>query len=60
MEIAHQARADFFISIHADSYRSADAKGATVYVLSAKGATDEASAADRTMPPVWFAMQADP
>jgi N-acetylmuramoyl-L-alanine amidase len=43
MEIAHQARADFFISIHADSYRSADAKGATVYVLSAKGATDEAA-----------------
>jgi N-acetylmuramoyl-L-alanine amidase len=43
MEIAHQARADFFISIHADSYRSADAKGATVYVLSDKGATDEAA-----------------
>jgi N-acetylmuramoyl-L-alanine amidase len=43
MEIAHAAHADFFLSIHADSYRSADAKGATVYVLSDKGATDEAA-----------------
>jgi len=43
MEIAHGAHADFFISIHADSYRSADAKGATLYVLSDKGATDEAA-----------------
>jgi N-acetylmuramoyl-L-alanine amidase len=43
MEIAHEAHADFFISIHADSYRDADAKGATVYVLSDKGATDEAA-----------------
>jgi len=43
MEIAHEAHADFFISIHADSYRSTDAKGATVYVLSEKGATDEAA-----------------
>jgi N-acetylmuramoyl-L-alanine amidase len=43
MEIAHEAQADFFISIHADSYRAADAKGATVYVLSEKGASDEQS-----------------
>ena len=43
MEIAHEAHADFFISIHADSYRDADAKGATVYVLSDKGASDEAA-----------------
>jgi N-acetylmuramoyl-L-alanine amidase len=43
MEIAHRSQADFFISIHCDSYREADAKGATVYVLSEKGATDEAS-----------------
>jgi len=43
MEIAHEARADFFISIHADSYRDPDAKGATVYVLSQKGASDEAA-----------------
>ena len=43
MEIAHEANADFFISIHADSYRDAQAKGATVYVLSEKGASDEAA-----------------
>jgi N-acetylmuramoyl-L-alanine amidase len=43
MEIAHEARADFFISIHADSYRDSTAKGATVYVLSDKGASDEAA-----------------
>ena len=43
MEIAHEARADFFISIHADSYRDPAAKGATVYMLSDKGASDEAA-----------------
>jgi N-acetylmuramoyl-L-alanine amidase len=43
MELAHDAQADFFMSIHADSYRDASAKGATVYVLSDKGASDEAS-----------------
>ncbi len=43
MEIAHSAQADFFISIHADSYRDPSAKGATVYVLSQKGASDEAA-----------------
>jgi N-acetylmuramoyl-L-alanine amidase len=43
MEIAHEARADFFISIHADSYRDPTAKGATVYMLSEKGASDEAA-----------------
>jgi N-acetylmuramoyl-L-alanine amidase len=43
MEIARDARADFFISIHADSYRDPTAKGATVYMLSDKGASDEAA-----------------
>ena len=43
MEIAHGAQADLFVSIHADSYRDSGAKGATVYVLSNKGASDEAS-----------------
>ena len=43
MEIAHAAKADFFMSIHADSYRDASAEGATVYVLSDKGASDEAA-----------------
>ncbi|MGC1504759.1 MAG: N-acetylmuramoyl-L-alanine amidase [Sulfitobacter sp.] len=36
--IAHQARADIFISLHADSLSQGGAKGATVYTLS-----DEAS-----------------
>jgi N-acetylmuramoyl-L-alanine amidase len=43
MAIAHGAQADFFISIHADSYRDSSATGATVYVLSEKGASDEAA-----------------
>ncbi|HLF10912.1 MAG TPA: N-acetylmuramoyl-L-alanine amidase, partial [Gammaproteobacteria bacterium] len=43
MEIAHAAQADFFVSIHADAHRDSVAKGATVYVLSEKGASDEAS-----------------
>ena len=43
MEIAHEAKADFFMSIHADSYRDPAAKGATVYMLSNKGASDEAA-----------------
>lgn len=43
MQIAHEARADFFVSIHADAHRDASAKGATVYVLSDKGASDEAA-----------------
>jgi N-acetylmuramoyl-L-alanine amidase len=43
MELAHQAQADFFMSIHADSYRDKDARGATVYVLSDKAASDEQS-----------------
>jgi len=36
--IAHQARADLFVSLHADSLRQGGARGATVYTLS-----DEAS-----------------
>lgn len=43
MEKARQVKADFFVSIHADAFRTADARGATVYVLSEKGAGDEAS-----------------
>ena len=36
MEIAHEARADFFISIHADSYRDPAAKGSTVSIIVGK------------------------
>ena len=43
MEIARKAKADLFISIHADAVDDRRAKGASVYVLSMKGASDEAS-----------------
>lgn len=39
---ARDAHADFFVSIHADAFRDVRARGATVYVLSQKGASDEA------------------
>ncbi len=38
---ARRARADLFISIHADSFRSRRARGASIYILSPNGATDE-------------------
>lgn len=43
MERARAARADLFISLHADSFRDHRVRGATVYVLSSKGASDEAA-----------------
>jgi len=42
---AHAAQADLFVSIHADSFRNARVNGATVYVLSERGASDEAARA---------------
>jgi N-acetylmuramoyl-L-alanine amidase len=42
MEGARAAKADLFISVHADSFRDNRVRGATVYVLSSKGASDEA------------------
>ncbi|NII09135.1 N-acetylmuramoyl-L-alanine amidase [Oleiagrimonas sp. C23AA] len=42
-EIARQNNADLFISIHADAFRSADAKGSSVWVLSPRGKTSEAA-----------------
>ncbi|MCS6948743.1 MAG: N-acetylmuramoyl-L-alanine amidase, partial [Steroidobacteraceae bacterium] len=38
---ARNARADMFLSVHADSVPNGDAAGASVYVLSEKGASDE-------------------
>jgi N-acetylmuramoyl-L-alanine amidase len=54
LRIAHQAQADLFISIHADSYKDASAEGATIYALSngrgssetAKRLADRENAAD--------------
>lgn len=43
MEIARKARADLFVSIHADAVDDPRANGASVYVLSLKGASDEAA-----------------
>jgi N-acetylmuramoyl-L-alanine amidase len=42
MERARAVEADLFISIHADAFRDRSVRGATVYVLSSKGAADEA------------------
>jgi N-acetylmuramoyl-L-alanine amidase len=42
-ERARHARADLFVSIHADAHRDAKIRGATIYVLSEKGASDEAA-----------------
>jgi N-acetylmuramoyl-L-alanine amidase len=40
---AQKAGADLFVSIHADSFTDRRVRGSTVYVLSDKGATDEAA-----------------
>ena len=39
--IAHENNADFFIAIHADSFKSSAARGTTIYALSQRGATSE-------------------
>ena len=43
MERARRHRADLFVSIHADAFKNRRARGSSVYVLSQKGATDEAA-----------------
>lgn len=43
MDIARQKKADLFVSIHADAVDDRRASGASVYALSTKGASDEAS-----------------
>ncbi|MHB8446527.1 MAG: N-acetylmuramoyl-L-alanine amidase [Rudaea sp.] len=40
---AREAKADLFVSIHADAYASGDARGSSVWVLSPRGATSEAA-----------------
>ncbi len=40
---ARQAEADIFISLHADSFKSPNVKGASVYALSLRGASSEAA-----------------
>ena len=43
MERARAARADLFISIHADAFRDRRVRGSSVYVLSQHGASSEAA-----------------
>lgn len=43
MQIARAAKADLFVSIHADAFQDADVKGASVYTLSTRGASSEAA-----------------
>src|SRR6185437_6361050 len=42
-EIARENNADLFVSIHADSFTSDDAKGSSVWVLSSRGKTSMAA-----------------
>ena len=42
-ERARQGEADLFVSIHADSFKDSRVGGSTIYVLSDKGASDEAA-----------------
>ena len=43
MNVARVAKADLFISIHADAYQDASVRGASVYTLSTSGASSEAA-----------------
>ena len=43
MQLARKARADFFVSIHADAFNNAKARGSSVFVLSRRGASSEAA-----------------
>ena len=40
---ARRQQADMFVSVHADSYRDRSVAGSSVYVLSARGASDESA-----------------
>ena len=40
---AREAKADLFVSVHADAYASEDARGSSVWMLSSRGATSEAA-----------------
>lgn len=43
MDIAHQHKADLFISVHADANPSSRVRGSSVYILSENGASSEAA-----------------
>ncbi|MDH5230688.1 MAG: N-acetylmuramoyl-L-alanine amidase [Gammaproteobacteria bacterium] len=41
--LAREAKADLFVSIHADAFHNPRVRGSSVFILSPKGASDEAS-----------------
>ncbi|MEE9452135.1 MAG: N-acetylmuramoyl-L-alanine amidase [Gammaproteobacteria bacterium] len=43
LAVARDARADFFVSIHADAFNEPNAQGVSVFALSESGATNEAA-----------------
>lgn len=43
MKIARQHKADLFVSIHADAFNDSRVRGSSVYVLSSRGASNEAA-----------------
>lgn len=43
INLARKARADIFVSVHADSIRNRDVSGSSVYVLADRGASSEAA-----------------
>jgi N-acetylmuramoyl-L-alanine amidase len=43
MQLARKHRADFFVSIHADAFKDARARGSSVFILSDRGASSEAA-----------------
>lgn len=43
MRKARQQRADLFVSIHADAFRDRSVSGSSIYILSARGASNEAA-----------------
>jgi N-acetylmuramoyl-L-alanine amidase len=43
MEIARKAKADLFVSIHADAFKNRKVRGASVFTLSRRGASSEAA-----------------
>ena len=43
MDLARRARADLFVSVHADAFRNPRVHGASVYIISRTGASSEAA-----------------
>lgn len=43
VNVARKARADLFVSVHADAYRLPQPRGSSVYVLSQRGASSESA-----------------